>query len=70
VFKKSFFLNVNSVINFRRVIHFLLCLLETQVTTTTTTTTTTNRGGGGVVVVAVVVTVFVRVAVVLVVGAL
>ena len=29
---RTFFLNVNSVINFRRVTHFWLCLLETQVT--------------------------------------
>ena len=30
-FSRIFFLNVNSVINFRRVTHFWLCLLETQV---------------------------------------
>ena len=29
--QEVFFLNVNSVINFRRVTHFRLCLLETQV---------------------------------------
>ena len=28
---RTFFLNANSVINFRRVTHFRLCLLETQV---------------------------------------
>ena len=31
VVQELFFLNVNSVINFRRVTHFRLCLLETQV---------------------------------------
>ena len=29
--KGRFFENVNSIINFRRVTHFRLCLLETQV---------------------------------------
>ena len=29
--KGPFFENINSIINFRRVVHFRLCLLETQV---------------------------------------